>query len=389
MRAAGDGGIERGGVDEGLEDRPRLPLGQRVIELAHAVIAPAHQRLHFAGMRIDRHQRDLRRGRRLSLEAALLLDLLIHAGHAQADRLHRGALQAHIDRGVDAERVGLKIGVLEHVLQRVVHHVHEVRSFHAGGSRLGHGERRLDGQRVIAVADHVVLPHQQQHDVAAVAQAVGMAEGVEVARTLDHAGDFGGFGQRDAVEFLAQVGFRRLTQAHDVERAAPAQVHLVGVVFENLFLGELLLQLQGDDEFGRFALPALVLREKEHARRLHAEGGGALVLAAFLDIHVDRFHDADRVEAGVLEEALVFGRSDGVHQDLRDVVELHHPPLFARRPGNRLDQLRLELVLIARGIVLQRDDLRDLAVGEADQAGLLVEVGIGCGKISMELEWIW
>src|ERR1019366_6091720 len=90
-----------------------------------------------------------------------------------------------------------------------------------------------------------------------------------------------------------------------------------------------------------------------------------------------RLQDADGVEAGVLEEALVFNRSDGIHQDLGDVVELHHAPLFARRPGDRLDELRLELVLIAGRIGLQGDDLGDPAVGEADEAGFLVEVGIG------------
>jgi hypothetical protein len=62
-------------------------------------------------------------------------------------------------------------------------------------------------------------------------------------------------------------------------------------------------------------------------------------------------------------------------------VELHHAPLFPRRTGDRLDQLRLELVLIAGGIVLQRDDLGDLTVGEADQAGFLIESA--WGKISM------
>ena len=72
--------------------------------------------------------------------------------------------------------------------------------------------------------------------------------------------------------------------------------------------------------------------EEEHARRLHAEGGSALVLAALLDIHVGGLDDADRVEAGVLEEALVFGRGDRLHQHLRDVVELHHAALLAAGP---------------------------------------------------------
>ena len=230
-----------------------------MVELADAVVAAADQRLDFAGVRVDGDQRHLRRGRRLSFEAALLLDLLVDARHAEPHGFHRGALQAHIERGVDAERVGLEIGVLEHVLQLVVHQVDEIRRFHAGGPGLGDGQRRFDRERVIAVADQAVLPHQRQNDVAAVAQAVGMAERIEIARPLDHPGEFGGLGQRDAAEVLAQVGFGCLRQTVDVEGAAPAQVDLVGVVFENLLLGELLLELQGDDDLGRLALPVLVL----------------------------------------------------------------------------------------------------------------------------------
>ena len=40
-----------------------------------------------------------------------------------------GALQPHVERGVDAEGVALKSVVLEFALQRVVHQVHEVRRF--------------------------------------------------------------------------------------------------------------------------------------------------------------------------------------------------------------------------------------------------------------------
>ena len=73
-------------------------------------------------------------------------------------------------------------------------------------------------------------------------RALGMAVGIENRGPLDHAGQFRRFRQGDLAEVLAQVHFGRLAETADVERAAPAQVDLVGVVLENLLFGELLLE---------------------------------------------------------------------------------------------------------------------------------------------------
>src|ERR1035437_3189106 len=126
VRSALDAGIERRGVDKRLEDGSRLPLRQNVVELADAVIAPAGQRLHLAGVRIDGYQGHLRIGRRLAPEAALPLDLRVHFLHAETNGLPGLALEAQVDGGVNAEGVGLEIGVLELALHRVVDHVDEV-----------------------------------------------------------------------------------------------------------------------------------------------------------------------------------------------------------------------------------------------------------------------
>ena len=64
-------GIHRRGINERLEDRTGLPFGIDVIQLADAVIAPADQRLDFAGMRIERDQRALRLHERHAAEPPL------------------------------------------------------------------------------------------------------------------------------------------------------------------------------------------------------------------------------------------------------------------------------------------------------------------------------
>ena len=74
---------------------------------------------------------------------------------------------------------------------------------------------------------------------------------------------------------------------------------------------------------------------------------------------------------------LVLGGSDGLYQHRGDVGELHHAPLLAAGAREVGDELRFQLVLAARGVVLQGDDLRNPPAGEFDDAGFLVEIGIG------------
>jgi len=46
---------------------------------------------------------------------------------------------------------------------------------------------------------------------------------------------------------------------------ARAEVDLIGVVLEDFFLGEALLEFEGDDDLGELAGPALVGIEPKHA----------------------------------------------------------------------------------------------------------------------------
>ena len=61
---------------------------------------------------------------------------------------------------------------------------------------------------------------------------------------------------------------------------AVAEVDLVAVEGEDLFLGEVLLDLEGEDGLLDLALVGLLRGQEEHARELHGQGGEALAAAA-------------------------------------------------------------------------------------------------------------
>ena len=73
-----------------------------------------------------------------------------------------------------------------------------------------------------------VLAHQAEHDVAAVAQVIGMAEGIEVGRPAGQAGEFGGLREGDLAEILSEERFGGLAEAVNAEGAARAEVDLIG-----------------------------------------------------------------------------------------------------------------------------------------------------------------
>jgi len=60
QRRSSNARIERSRIDERLEDRSGGPMRNRMVELALPVVAPAYQRQHLPGMRIERHHRYLR-----------------------------------------------------------------------------------------------------------------------------------------------------------------------------------------------------------------------------------------------------------------------------------------------------------------------------------------
>src|SRR5580693_3055943 len=94
-----------------------------------------------------------------------------------------------------------------------------------------------------------------------------------------------------------------------------------------------------------------------------------LLSQACLQVDINCFHDTQRIEALMLEEALVLGGGHRVDQHARDIGELYQASLFAVVVEQTGDQLRLELVLAPLGIVVERNDLRNTAARKLDDAG--------------------
>lgn len=103
---------------------------------------------------------------------------------------------------------------------------------------------------------------------------------------------------------------------------AAAEEDLVDVQFEDVFFGQDVLDLQGQDYLVEFAQESLVLTEEEVARHLHGDGGAAGAYLAVAHQFAGGTRQALEVNAVVTEEAFVFGRGQGLDEILRDLLEL-------------------------------------------------------------------
>ena len=139
----------------------------------------------------------------------------------------------------------------------------------------------------------------------------------------------------------------------NAETAALAQVNGIGVELENLFLGELLLEMQRQQDLGNLPAPRTVAGvEEQRTRKLHGEGGCALLMPPLLHVHPCGTKDPERVDPGVVEETLILGGEHRVHHDFRNLVEVDNAAFLALLVEQVRDQLRFQHVLVDLGVVL-------------------------------------
>ena len=130
-----------------------------------------------------------------------------------------------------------------------------------------------------------------------------------------------------------------------------------------------MLHVHGDHQFFELALPVLAGVQPETARQLHAERGGALILAARLHIHPGGLENARQIEAGMVKKVFIFDRDYGVKQRRRNIGEPYQPPPFPAS-GKIGDEFGLELAALKFRVVLHGNNTRNLAARELDNHGL-------------------
>ena len=305
--AVGDGLLERGQIDERLEDRSRLAARRdRAVVLRLVVGAAADERENLAGLRIDGDERRL--GVALALAPRQQLVDLRQA--VRAPRPARGAAGA--DRASCTRRPASVVVVVRpgYCSSSVWSTKSTKYGASASSARCDDGERLARRAVGRVLVDEAGVDHRLQHDVAPLLAARRVVERRQRRRRLDDAGNRRRFGERDVADVLAEEQARGLGDAEDGERSALAERDVVQVHLEDLVLrraarrgrptGTLLEQL-ASDATARARVSqrhALELRQEDVANQLLRDRAAAGQYGAPAGrVGEDRAGDADRIDA--------------------------------------------------------------------------------------------
>ena len=198
-------------------------------------------------------------------------------------------------------------------------------------------------------ADELVLEHLPEHVALAILGALEVRERRVLRRRLGQAAEHGRLGDGEILGVLAEVDLGG--GLHAV--GAVAEIDVVEVDGEDLLLVEARLDLVREDRLADLAEDVALVTDEHQLGDLLRDGRAALHDAAGLEVGEGGAQDAERVDAVVLEEAVVLGGDEGLHHVLGDLVVGQDDAL-----------LQVEL---ADQLALRREDAagaRRLVVGE-------------------------
>ena len=288
----------------------------------------------------------------LALRAAPgLAALVVHQRAAQ--RLVRGDLVVHAQRRghPQAAAVGL-VAVLG-----VDHLPHHLRGVLAVGQplllRAAQPDRLVARLLRLRRRDHPHVHHPLQHHRLAALRARQVHDRVRVIGVLRQARQHRGLADRQFLQRLAVVRMRCRLEA-----VGPlTQVDLVHVDLQDLVLGQLALDLEGQQDLDELAGVELLLGQVEVARQLLGDGRGALA-ARREQVGQRRPEDAGERDALVLVEAGVLDRQQRLLHGLGDAVQRQVAAALGAELGQQLAVL---------GVDAQR--LLGVVVGQPVQVG--------------------
>ena len=236
---------------------------------------------------------------------------------------HPGGRVVHVGLAVPLGVV-LLLGLLGHhhaaqllaeVGRQAVVVVHAVIAEHQG---------ELLGGLGVGLAQETGLDHLVKHHIASLAGALAVAQRIVVRRVFAHAHQRGRFLQVELRGVFAEIDKCRRLDAHSVVQ----EVELVEIHLDNLVLGVVALELDGDDPLDGFLQGTL----KDVARFGRVEllgellGDGAATAGALLaHQHAldNRAPERPHVDTRMVVEAGVFGGNQCVAQVLRELVVVH------------------------------------------------------------------
>ena len=355
--------VQGGDEGERLERGPRLPPGRaarRQVELRDLavpeIVAAADHREHRAGARIEHRHR--------APWVVLEREDAVHG-------LLRLTLQPKVDRRGDAKAaleeqcVAVRVGGTERGVRQepLLHVVDEER----GG--VGRGLANVQPQvlrprsHVRRLVDPLLLKHLGEHQVASRHGLVRMEHGVVRRGRSDQARQKRALGERELVRRDREV---RLGGGLDPVRAL-AEVDRVQVHREDLVLRVALLELEGEHRVLDLPRERPLVAGDRVLHELLGDGRASLDDPALLGVLDGGPDDRLHVHAGVLIEALVFDRDDGVAHRNRDVADRHDRAVLV---GVQVGDVPALAVVDARGLRERGDRrLRVRDPRERDRAG--------------------
>ena len=171
----------------------------------------------------------------------------------------------------------------------------------------------------LALGHEAALHHVGEHHVGARARR----RKIDVRRVfrgcLEQPGEHRGLGQVQVLDRLAEV---EVGSCRDAERAA-AHIGAVEIELQDLLLGQVAFQPDGEEGFLDLALDGALVGQEQVLGELLGEARTALDHRVGAQILAHGAHQAEEVDAVMLEESAVLGRQHGLDEMIGHIVNRH------------------------------------------------------------------
>ena len=179
-------------------------------------------------------------------------------------------------------------------------------------------QRRL----VLLLGDVVQILHAPQHVLLAQLGPFRIDHRVVGRGSLGQPGEHGGFGEVQLRQGPAEIGLRGRGEAV----GALPEINLVDVEFENLVLGQIVLDLHRQQGLAELAREGLFAGQEEVAGHLHGDRAGAFPRAP--EIGEDGAGNAGIVHSAMVVECVVLRRQDRLPHRRRNCLDVHQGAPF-------------------------------------------------------------